>query len=103
MTRTPPPSPVLDPGPDPAEAAAPTAGPAAPATGTAAPATGPRPATYRTGAVHQTLLTLCALGLVVTVIPLTGTARHLFPAAERTQLALLTAPVAGICAIALAV
>ena len=31
------------------------------------------------------------------------TARHLFPAAERAQLALLTAPVAGICAIALAV
>jgi hypothetical protein len=49
---------VLDPGPDPAEAAAPT------------PATGPRSAAYRTSGVHQTLLNLCALGLVVTVIPL---------------------------------
>jgi hypothetical protein len=33
----------------------------------------------------------------------TATARNLFPAAERAQLALLTAPVAGICAMALAV
>jgi hypothetical protein len=33
----------------------------------------------------------------------TATARNLFPAAERAQLALLTAPVAGICALALAV
>jgi hypothetical protein len=32
-----------------------------------------------------------------------ATARNAFPAAERTQLALLTAPVAGICAIAVAV
>ena len=71
------PLPVLDPGPDPAEAAATTAGTPTPATGTATlatgtatPATGPRPATYRTAAVHQTLLNLCAQGLVVTVIPL---------------------------------
>lgn len=47
---------MLDPGPDPAEAAA--------------PATAPRQAAYRTGVVHQALLNLCALGLVVTVIPL---------------------------------
>jgi hypothetical protein len=32
-----------------------------------------------------------------------ATARYAFPAAERAQLALLTAPVAGICAIAVAV
>jgi hypothetical protein len=50
------PLPVLAPGPDPAEAAA--------------PATGPRQAAYRTGVVHQALLNLCALGLVLTVIPL---------------------------------
>lgn len=47
---------MLDPGPDPAEAAASTAGTRQPA--------------YRTGVVHQTLLSLCALGLVLTVIPL---------------------------------
>jgi len=43
------------------------------------------------------LYALLAEGTVAT------TTRNLFPAAERTQLALLTAPVAGICAIALAV
>ena len=45
------------------ETAAPTPDPAAPPAGTRQPA-------YRTNAVRQTLLSLCALGLVITVIPL---------------------------------
>jgi hypothetical protein len=36
----------------------------------AAPPAGTRRTAYRTGTVHQTLPSLCALGLVVTVIPL---------------------------------
>src|SRR6185437_16035062 len=48
-------------------------------------------------------LTLAALYALLAEGTATATARNLFPAAERTQLALLTAPVAGICAIALAV
>src|SRR5439155_7084098 len=48
-------------------------------------------------------LTLAALYALLAEGTAVATARNLFPAAERAQLALLTAPVAGICAIALAV
>jgi hypothetical protein len=58
-----------------------------------------QPVPWLTGAA----LALAALYALLAEGTATGTARHLFPAAERTQLALLTAPVAGICAIALAV
>jgi hypothetical protein len=47
-------------------------------------------------------LTLAALYALLTEGTAIATARNAFPAAERAQLALLTAPVAGICAIALA-
>lgn len=58
-----------------------------------------QPVPWLTGAA----LALSALYALLAEGTATGAARHLFPAAERTQLALLTAPVAGICAIALAV
>jgi hypothetical protein len=48
-------------------------------------------------------LTLAALYALLAEGTAVATARNAFPAAERAQLALLTAPVAGICAIALAV
>jgi hypothetical protein len=56
-----------------------------------------QPAPWLTGAA-------LALGALYAVLAEgTATARNVFPAAERAQLALLTAPVAGICAIAVAV
>ena len=58
-----------------------------------------QPVPWLTGAA----LALGALYALLAEGTATVTARNLFPAAERTQLALLTAPVAGICAIALAV
>jgi hypothetical protein len=58
-----------------------------------------QPVPWLTGAA----LALGALYALLAEGMATGTARSLFPAAERTQLALLAAPVAGICAIALAV
>jgi hypothetical protein len=48
-------------------------------------------------------LTLAALYALLAEGTAVATARNAFPAAERAQLALLTAPVAGICAIAVAV
>ena len=48
-------------------------------------------------------LTLAALYALMAEGTAVATARNAFPAAERAQLALLTAPVAGICAIAVAV
>ncbi len=48
-------------------------------------------------------LTLAALYALLAESTAVATARNAFPAAERAQLALLTAPVAGICAIAVAV
>jgi hypothetical protein len=48
-------------------------------------------------------LTLAALYALLAEGTAIATARNAFPAAERAQLALLTAPVAGICAIAVAV
>ena len=48
-------------------------------------------------------LTLAALYALLAEGIAVATARNAFPAAERAQLALLTAPVAGICAIAVAV
>jgi hypothetical protein len=48
-------------------------------------------------------LTLAALYALLAEDTAVATARNAFPAAERAQLALLTAPVAGICAIAVAV
>jgi hypothetical protein len=48
-------------------------------------------------------LTLAALYALLAEGTAAATARNAFPAAERAQLALLTAPVAGICAIAVAV
>jgi hypothetical protein len=48
-------------------------------------------------------LVLGALYAVMSEGTATATARNAFPAAERAQLALLTAPVAGICAIAVAI
>jgi hypothetical protein len=58
-----------------------------------------QPFPWLTGAA----LALGALYALLAEGTVTATTRNLFPAAERTQLALLTAPVAGICAIALAV
>ena len=56
-----------------------------------------QPAPWLTGAA-------LALGALYAVLAEgTATARNVFPAVERAQLALLTAPVAGICAIAVAV
>jgi hypothetical protein len=48
-------------------------------------------------------LTLAALYALLAEGTAMATARNAFPAAERAQLALLTAPVAGICAVAVAV
>ena len=48
-------------------------------------------------------LTLAALYALLAEGTAVATARNAFPAAERAELALLTAPVAGICAIAVAV
>jgi len=48
-------------------------------------------------------LTLAALYALLAEDTAVATARNAFPAAERARLALLTAPVAGICAIAVAV
>jgi hypothetical protein len=58
-----------------------------------------QPFPWLTGAA----LALGALYAVLAEGTATATARNLFPAAERAQLALLAAPVAGICAVALAV
>jgi hypothetical protein len=58
-----------------------------------------RPYPWLTGAA----LALAALYALLAEGTAVATARNAFPAAERAQLALLTAPVAGICAIAVAV
>ena len=58
-----------------------------------------QPCPWLTGAA----LTLAALYATLAEGTVTQTARTDFPAAERAQLALLTAPVAGLCAVAVAV
>jgi len=58
-----------------------------------------RPYPWLTGVA----LGLAALYAVLAEKPVTASTRNAFPAAERAQLALLTAPVAGICVIAVAV
>ena len=111
------PLPMLDPGPAPAGTAdtgpapagtAATAGTAAPAPGPATPSAGTRQAAHRTGAVHQTLLNLCALGLVVTVIPLVvlqipdAVAPNGVPRVLAAFWAAVTAAVTGAVAVAMA-